>query len=209
MWQGSATHHEDLWPLNEAIARVAKKYPETTWVFWGAPYKWAEANIPAGRVKVLPWVHHEAYITRLSTMNHDINLAPLTPHIFNQSRSAIKWYESSCICKPAATLAQNTGAYHDEIQDGETGLLFNTPEEFETKLGGLIEDAKLRQTLASNAQDWCKTNRDARKIITTLFHKYAMVRESHKQRMPSEEDENAAVTPAAAPVGTHNAVGVE
>jgi glycosyltransferase involved in cell wall biosynthesis len=202
LWQGSATHHEDLWPLNESIARVAKKHPETTWIFWGAPYKWAEANIPADRVKVLPWVHHEAYITRLSTINHDINLAPLTPHIFNQSRSAIKWYESSCICKPAATLAQNTGAYHDEIQDGETGLIFSTPGEFETKLSGLIEDAKLRQALASNARDWCKTNRDARKIMTTLFHKYAEVREGHKQSMPI--DEAPAVMPAAAPAGTHN-----
>jgi glycosyltransferase involved in cell wall biosynthesis len=208
LWQGSATHHEDLWPLNDAIGRVAAKYPETTWIFWGAPYKWAEKNIPADRVKILPWVHHEAYTTRLSTINHDINLAPLQPHIFNQSRSAIKWYESSCICKPAATLAQNTGAYQDEMEDGVTGLLFNNPEEFEQKLGALIEDAKLRQTLSSNAKDWCRTNRDARKIITTLFHKYAETRETHKQTMPTEEDTDAAVTPAAAPAGMHNAVGV-
>lgn len=208
LWQGSATHHEDLWPLNEAIARVAAKYPETTWIFWGAPYKWAEKNIPADRVKILPWIHHEAYTTRLSTINHDINLAPLALHVFNLSRSAIKWYESSCICKPAATLAQKTGAYEDEMEDGQTGLLFSTPEEFELKLGALIEDAKLRQTLASNAKDWCKTNRDARKVMTTLFQKYVEVREGHKQRMPTEEDSNAAVTPAASPVGTHNAVGV-
>jgi len=187
LWQGSATHHEDLWPLNDSLARVARKYPNTTWWFWGAPYEWAMRNIPRERMKLIPWLHFEAYKTRLSTINHDINLAPLAPHTFNQSRSAIKWYESSAICKPAATLAQNTGPYADEIVEGETGLLFSTPEEFETKLGALIEDATLRKTLASNAKDWVRTNRDARKLITALFRKWVETREAHKLTMPFDE----------------------
>src|SRR6266446_5182338 len=188
LWQGSATHHEDVWPLNDAIKRVAEKYPQTTWWFWGGPYKWAVENIPKGRGKLIPWVHQEAYVTRLTTMNHDINLAPLNPHIFNLSRSAIKWYESSAICKPAVTLAQKTGAYEDEIQDNETGLLFGTPEEFELKLGGLIEDEMLRKRLASNAKDWVRTYRDARQVMTRLFGKYVEVREGHKQTMPKPDE---------------------
>ena len=187
LWQGSVTHHEDLWPLNDSIARVAEKYPQTSWWFWGAPYKWAVKSIPADRLKLVPWVHFETYKTRLSTINHDINLAPLAPHLFNKSRSAIKWYESSAICKPAATLAQNTGSYGDEIQDGETGLLFSTPAEFEEKLGMLIEQESLRKTLASNAKDWVRTNREARQIINKLFQKWVEVREGHKLTMPAED----------------------
>jgi glycosyltransferase involved in cell wall biosynthesis len=95
-------------------------------------------------------------------------------------------YESAAIWKPAATIAQRWAAYRDEIIEGETGLLFDTPEELETKLGGLIEDAKLRQTLASNAKDWIKTHRDAKKIMLRLFQKWSEVRENHKLTMPAE-----------------------
>lgn len=193
LWQGSATHHEDLWPLNDSISRLAAKYPQTTWVFWGAPYKWARKNIPAERVKFIEWCHYEAYKTRLSTINHDINLCPLTPNVFNDCRSCIKWYESSAICKPAATLAQRTGSYAEELQDGETGLLFSTPEEFELKLGGLIEDATLRQRLSSNAKDWMKSNRDARHVMNRLFQKYVEVREAHKLTIPIPQEVESAL----------------
>jgi glycosyltransferase involved in cell wall biosynthesis len=188
LWEGSATHHEALWPITEAIGRVAKKYPQTKWVFFGAKYKWAYQNLPADQVDFVDWVTYDAYKLRLSTIGHDINLAPMAPHLFNQSRSAIRWYESSAIWKPAATIAQNTGAYHDEIEDGKTGLLFSTPEEFETKIGGLIEQKQLRKQLASNAKDWVRSNREAKDIATKLFQKYVEVREAHKQSIPREEE---------------------
>lgn len=190
MWQGSATHHEDLWPLNESIRRVAAKYPQAKWIFWGAPYKWARKNIP--NAEQIEWCNYEAYKMRLSTIGHDINLCPLVDNIFNRCRSAIKWYESSAICRPAATLAQRTGAYAAEIQEGETGLLFKDTDEFETKLGALIEQETLRKTLASNAKDWMKTNRDAREVCSRLFQKYVEVREGHKLSNPPPKDPDSA-----------------
>lgn len=187
LWEGSATHHEGLWPLNKTLTRVAEKYPQTTWYFFGAPYKWATQNLPEDRVKMIAWCDYEAYKLRLGTIGHDINLAPLAMNTFNNSRSAIRWYENSAIWKPAATIAQRWGAYRDEIEEGKTGLLFDTPDELETKLGGLIEDAQLRQTLASNSKDWVNTHRDARKVMIRLFHKWSEVREQQKLTMPPEE----------------------
>ena len=98
-------------------------------------------------------------------------------------------HAASAIWRPAATLAQQVGAYSDEIAEGETGMLFSTPDEFEAKLGGLIEDAALRNRLASNAKDWVRTNRDVVKVTTTLFQKWVETREAHKQTMPQEPQE--------------------
>ena len=159
LWQGSPTHWEDWWTLREPLGRIAKKYPQAKFIIWGVDYPWLVNFIPAEQIEVMPWMDYRLFKLRLSTLGHDISLAPLRPTIFNQSRSAIKFYESSACWKPAATLAQATAAY-TEIIEGETGLLFTTPEEFETKLGGLIEDATLRKRLASNAKDWIKTHRD-------------------------------------------------
>ena len=194
LWEGSACHHEDLWPLNDVIARLARKYPHTKWLFWGAPYKWAARNLPAEQVEMLPWVGLAGYKVRLSTIGHDISIAPLVPYTFNQSRSAIRWYESSAIWRPAATLAQATGSFAEEITDNETGLLFTTTDEFEAKLGGLIEDAALRSRLAANAKDWVRTHREVKKITTSLFQKWVEVREGHKQSMPAVDADDEVLT---------------
>jgi glycosyltransferase involved in cell wall biosynthesis len=183
LWQGGTSHHEDLAPLRPAFERIMEKYKHVEFVMWGAPYTFFLRNLDPTRVKLLPWVDYRQYKERLSMINHDINLAPLHPHIFNQSRSAIKWYESSAISKPAATLAQTTGAYPDEIEEGKTGLLFSTEEEFETKLSGLIEDASLRRTLASNAKDWVRTNRDPKVHVERLMEAYTRIREGRRAVM--------------------------
>lgn len=180
LWQGSTTHYEDLWNLRGAMSRVAEKYPHTKWIFWGADYRWASQFMPKDRVVFQGWCHYLQYKLRLSIIGHDINLCPLTDSVFNRSRSGIKWYESSAVCNPAATLAQATGPYLDEIQEGETGLLWHSEEEFETKLGALIEDATLRKTLTSNSRDWLRTHRDPTKHATALYERYATIRSLRK-----------------------------
>lgn len=182
LWEGSACHHEGLWPLNGVLERVAKKYPHAEFLFFGAPYKWAMAGL-GSQAKHIPWVHFELYKFKLSTIGHDIAIAPLADDPFNNCRSGIRWYENSALWKPAVTLAQNTGPFK-EIQEGETGMLFDTPEQFETKLCTLIEGATLRRTLASNAKDWIRTHREAGDIATKLFMKWVEVREGHKRTIP-------------------------
>ncbi len=192
LWEGGASHHEGLWPLNKSFERVAAKYPHAKFIFWGAPYKWAADNIPNSELR--KWVPYQAYKFMLSHVNHDISIAPLAQHKFNESRSGIRFYENSAIHRPAATLAQNFGPYQDEIIEGETGMLFSSPEEFETKLAALIEDATLRQTLAANAKDWVRTNREAKAITTKLFQKWFEVREAHKQTFDTKDVEIALPT---------------
>lgn len=159
LWQGSPTHQPELWAVKDAIKRILEKYPNVEILFWGDPLPWMRKHLSGLNVKFIPWCDYPEFKLRLSIMNHDINIAPLQENIFNRCRSAIKFYESAAIWKPAVTLAENAGAF-GEIIENETGLLYNSSQEFEEKLSLLIEDAAARRRMASNAKDWLRTNRD-------------------------------------------------
>jgi len=188
LWQGGASHYEDWYPLREALGEITRKYPHVHWTIWGQMYNWVTELIPPDRYTFKNWCPYPEYKLRLAMMNHDINLAPLNNNRFNRCRSAIKFYEGSVLKKPAATLAQATGPYKDEILPGETGLLFETPAEFVAQLSLLIEDATLRKTLASNAKDWVSDNRDAFKQVPKQFAYFEQLRELNRREMPHMPD---------------------
>lgn len=188
MWQGSNTHYEDIYNIHKALGRVMKKYPEAKLVFWGEQFVNLIKAVPREQVESIPWMDYDKYHLRLVTVGPDINICPLMPTTFNQSRSAIKWYEASLLHDPAATIAQRSGAYKDEMEHGKTGLLYDTEEEFEQHLCTLIEDAKLRRELAANAKDWVHENRDAFKVVPKLYEFFQDVRARKRETCEIDED---------------------
>ena len=190
LWQGGASHYEDWHPLRDSMGKITREHPEVHWIIWGQLYHWVTDMIPPDRYTFVNWCPYQEYRLRLAMMNHDINLAPLADNRFNRCRSAIKFYEASVLRKDIPTLAQATGPYKNEMIDGETGLLFNTPEEFETKLATLITNASLRKTLGANAKDWVHQNRDAFKEVPKQFAAYEEIRETMKREQPHMPEED-------------------
>jgi hypothetical protein len=174
MWRGGWSHYRDIYPLRQALGRVAQKYRNARFVFWGQPFRWMSDEIPPTQREHMPWVPFDAFHMKLATIGHDIELSPLADTQFNRSKSAIRFYEASALARPATTIASNVGPYK-EIIDGETGLTYDTIEEFEEKLSALIEDATLRKTLAANAKDWVKDNRDAFVTVPKLLEFYRSI----------------------------------
>lgn len=167
LWCGGSSHLGDLATIEAPLRAVLARHPEVEFIQWGQIFEGMRDWLD-GRVTFMEWSHPEAYTLRLSTINHSINLCPLAEIPFNESKSAIKWYEASAICRPAATLAAAVGPFK-EIVDGTTGLLYRTPEEFAEKLEALIADAALRQRLAFEAKRWVHTHRDVRRNVHGLF----------------------------------------
>jgi len=89
-------------------------------------------------------------------LQSDISLLPLLPSRFNRMKSDLKFLE--CAAWGTAALASPT-VYADTVRHGETGLLYENKDEFEDYLTQLIDDAALRQRLASNAWEWVKESR--------------------------------------------------
>jgi len=188
LWQGGAAHYEDWFPLREALGNITKRYPQVHWTIWGAQYAWANELIPAHRYTYKAWCPYQEYRLRLAMVGHDISLAPLNDHRFNTCRSAIKFYEASVLKQDIPTLAQNSAAYAKEMIDGETGLLFNNPQEFEDKLSLLIENETERKRLGRNAKDWCHEHRDAMKEVPKMVQWWQELREERKLEQPRVGD---------------------
>lgn len=181
LWQGSQSHYIDWWPLHEAIREIAQKYKDkVTFVVWGELFDWIYEIIPANMIESIYWTPYEAYKLRRGLVNCDINLCPLVNNPFNACKSAIKWYEGCIWDQPEATLAAKSPAY-SEIKDGETGLLYSTPQEFVQKLSALIENAELRKTLGANAKEWVLNNRLAEHTVSGLFDFYTDTRNRQKR----------------------------
>lgn len=180
-YQSSSTHYEDFFYIKDALVRVLKKYPQAKLVVWGVPYEAWTKDIPQEQYEYIPWVRYDQYKYRLVTINPDINLCPLLDTPFGRTRSAIKFYESTLLHTPAVTLAQRTGAYAAEIEDGKTGMLYSTPEEFEHDLSTLIENETLRKELAANAKDWLHENRDALKLAPKLYEYFQEIRAKKRE----------------------------
>lgn len=158
LWTGGASHYIDLYTIKDPLRRVLDKHPQARMICFGQEFQVLEKWF-GKQVEYIDWVDPDAYPYRLATIGHDINLCALRGTNFAECKSAIKFYESSAIWQPAATLGANFGPYQ-EIIDGETGFKYASPEEFEWKLSELIENETLRKSLAQNAQDWVHSYRN-------------------------------------------------
>ena len=84
----------------------------------------------------------------------DINIAPIKDNIFNEAKSENKWLEAALLKIP--TIASNFGAFKKIINNGETGLLCTTNEEWYKALKDLILNKSLQYYIGSNAYQFCK-----------------------------------------------------
>lgn len=188
LWQGGQSHHEDLFEIAESMGRLARKYPNTKWLFFGAKFSWILDAIPEAQREYIHWVPYEEHRARMAIIAHDIALCPLRRTEFNAAKSAIKFYESSMRFRPAATLGANWGPYGDEIQDGKTGLVYDNTDEFEAKLETLINNEQLRLRLGEAAREWVKQYRDADVTTPQLY-------EALTERLERHRHERRAILP--------------
>jgi len=169
LWQGGDSHYGDWYSLRPHLRPLTERFPELRWVIWGAVFPFVHREIPLNQLITEEWVPYDAYKIRLATIDFDFAVAPLVPNVFNEAKSAIKFYEAAALPKPRPILAARTPPYSDEIVDGETGLLYSDGNEFETKFEMMVRDRKLRKRLAENAKEWLSERRDAYKVIPKYF----------------------------------------
>ena len=86
----------------------------------------------------------------------DINLAPIEDTIFNEAKSENKWVEAALVKVP--TVASRVGAFERMIEDGKTGYLCSTLDEWYKKLRNLIAHEELRSNMAETAYQHCRKN---------------------------------------------------
>lgn len=151
-WGGSGTHSMDWEAEGPQIKRFLMRNPNLDFRLIGTG-KGQAIGLPDNRVSAAGWIPSvEEY---WKTIDFDIGVIPLKPHVFNQSKSALKFLENAALGIP--TVASDTGPYARTIKHGETGFLVRQAHEWGKYLRMLIEDEAARQEIGANAKAWART----------------------------------------------------
>ncbi|WP_175549197.1 CDP-glycerol glycerophosphotransferase family protein [Litoreibacter ascidiaceicola] len=145
---GTATHSEDFAQCRDALIAMLQKHPQAELHVVGK-MGIDEANVEEPEFQFIR--HHlmsyEAMQEFLSGM--DINLAPLSPSVFNDAKSELKIFEAAL--HGVATIASPTESYAAAIDNGQNGFLASTPADWEAALDRLITSAQDRNRIGRAA----------------------------------------------------------
>ena len=145
---GSITHNDDFKLIMPSIIKILKEYDNVYLKIVGLLDLPKEMEDVKNKVLTSPFVDYKELPRLIRSI--DINLAPLETSIFNEAKSENKWTEAALVKIP--TIASNTGAFKEVIENNKTGILCNDDEWYE-KLKNLIDNKDLRNELANNAYD--------------------------------------------------------
>lgn len=134
-FSGSITHNADFDLVHDAIIRILKEHKNVHLVLVG------EITLPedmvdvADQITIAPFCNWQELPELIADV--DINIAPLADSVFNRAKSENKWTEAALVKVP--TVASNVGAFAHEIEDGKTGILCDSAEEWYDVLTRLID----------------------------------------------------------------------
>jgi len=101
-----------------------------------------------------PMCDYETYMNLLG--QSEISFMPLVDNGFNRAKSDLKFIEAAaCRVAPLAS----TVVYGDSIEDGRTGLLFNTADELQARLLRLVAMPELARSIGEGARQYVAEER--------------------------------------------------
>lgn len=150
-WQGSMTHDADFATAIPGLLRILDEFPDVILRFFGSVPLTLRGRIPEDRFQWSHGVPFNLYPAALRYANFDIGLAPLVDHAFNRAKSHLKWMEYSALKVPC--VASAVYPYVQAIEDGRTGYLARTTDEWYEALYLLVTDPDLRQRIGQTAYD--------------------------------------------------------
>lgn len=150
---GALNRELDWAPILSRLNRVLHRYKDRIKVVVIHDRKLFEA-VDTPDKYYSPFCSYRDYESALHSA--DIALLPLQPNRFNSMKSDLKFLE--CAAHGVVVLASPT-VYAQSVIDGETGMIYHTPAEFEEKLLYLIEDRRLRLSISKSAYGWVAQHR--------------------------------------------------
>ncbi len=153
-FSGSITHNSDIEMILPVLKTIMQRHKNVELYFVGEMDVPDELKQFKDRIVAKAFVPWEELPELIASV--DINIAPLENNIFNEAKSENKWVEAALVKIP--TVASKMGAFEKMIEDGKTGLLCETLEDWENNLDKLIRDKNYRVKIAANALDFVKHN---------------------------------------------------
>lgn len=146
-WMGSATHQMDWGQAAQPVSRFLKQNPDVHFHMIGGNYS-RDLKIPEEQGTFTRWIDGVENVWR--AIDFDIALAPLRPHVFNQSKSNLKALEAAALGIPI--VASDCGPYPEFVEHGKTGFLVKRDHEWGKFLRELVNDPAMREEMGANAK---------------------------------------------------------
>jgi len=137
-WIGSHSTVYNLSLLSEVLQKLSFRYPVSVKIV-GANF---ELPLKGVKIESVPW-DGERELEYLKEF--DIGIMPMLDNIINLGKCGCKALQYMAVGTPA--VASPVGVAGEIIEDGVSGFLCNTPEEWIEKLTFLIEDESLRKKI--------------------------------------------------------------
>ena len=153
-WSGGTGHLQAVKSWFGEILSVMSYTKNAHFLTCGANYADQAAQLYPERAIAIPWTTIENYPFIINAF--DISIAPSHDSKYFKSKSDLRWLEAGA---SGNAVIANPITYKN-IEDGVTGVLAKTPEEFEKKLVELIKNEELRKEIGLQAKEYITKNRD-------------------------------------------------
>jgi glycosyltransferase involved in cell wall biosynthesis len=147
-WMGSSTHSMDWDQAAEPVHRFLQRNAQVDFHLMGGSYS-EKFKLPKERLVSTPWIDGVENVWK--AIDFDIALAPLRPHLFNQSKSNLKALEAAALGIPI--VASDCGPYPGFVEHGKTGFLVRQDHEWGKFLRMLVNDHDMREEMGNNARE--------------------------------------------------------
>lgn len=156
-WSGGTGHLGALNKVANAVMRVMDDRPDVQFVTLGENVR-KFLTRHTDRIHTIDWQDLHTYPRDMVVM--DIGIAPTEDNDFYRAKSQLRFYEAG-----AAGIPLVASPHYDEIEHGVTGLISETEDEWYANLMHLVDNPRVRATVATNAQNYVRTKvgNDARK----------------------------------------------
>lgn len=157
-WGGSTGHYRDIANISDLLMRWITARDDVDLCLMCNDKIWRLfENLPDSRKKRFPVGSINDYYRFVSHL--DIGLAPLEDTPFNRSRSDIKAVEYAA--HGVVPVAQAVGPYPPCIRHGETGFLFDTPDNLIATLDYLVSNPSVRARVSNSAREYVLRHRNS------------------------------------------------
>lgn len=154
-WAGSATHWADLAPLEGAVLQVLEQVPDSKFVVVGFPQiKDLFKKVPRSRILAYPYMAIDAYRGTVAGM--DVVWSPSAATAFNEAKSDIRVLEA-WMCRRPVIASETT--YGPTVRTAQGGYVATKPKEWADLTVRLLKNARLREQLGSQGQNYTLHNR--------------------------------------------------
>jgi glycosyltransferase involved in cell wall biosynthesis len=146
---GTDTHDHDFGAVAEAVGAVMRRHDHVYLTVIGPLELPALLSAFGTRVRRCPFLAWQSLPHAIAQL--DVNLAPLDLlQPFNHAKSEVKWLEAAAL--GVVTIASRAQGLGEAVRHGETGLLANTPAEWDRMLEDLVTQPELRARLGEAAR---------------------------------------------------------